>query len=308
MPNDASPSAPASSPLAEIRKVIKHVPIIGDPPPCVPVIPLYGAIRSSTGGRFRRALNLHDYATVIEAAFKMSGAKAVALAVNSPGGSPVQSRLIHDRIRRLADEKNLKVYAFAEDVAASGGYLLSLAADEIYADESSIIGSIGVISAGFGFPELLQRFGVERRVYAEGDHKGALDPFQPEKPDDVARLRGLQKDVHESFVNLVRARRGDRLKGEPDEMFSGAFWSAPRAQEMGLIDGVAHMREFFRQKFGKTVKLKVIPTDGRGPLGRLLGARGSKTQTAAHAEMIGEWTDAALDCLENRWHWSRYGL
>ncbi|GAB4521486.1 MAG: S49 family peptidase [Parvularculaceae bacterium] len=295
MEGDAAGRAVSSKP-ALIRKIIRHAPFIGASPAVVPVLALHGEI--SAGGRLRRSLSLADYARPIEQAFKTSGAKAVALTINSPGGSPVQARLICDRIRAHAEEKKLPVYAFAEDVAASGGYMLALAADEIYADASSILGSIGVISAGFGFQNFIARYGVERRVYAEGDNKGALDPFLPERKEDVDMLRDIQKDVHESFKQLVKARRGDRLGDDEKLIFSGAFWSATRAKALGLIDGIAEPRGFFRAKFGEDVKLKRIPTDGRSLVARLFSGRARAAEIA----------EDVLDLARARALWSRYGL
>jgi signal peptide peptidase SppA len=195
--------------------------------PVVAVVRLAGVIGSL--GPWRGGLSLAGLAGTLERAFALGGIKAVALAINSPGGSPVQSSLIAARIRALASEKKLPVFAFAEDVAASGGYWLATAGDEIYADESSIVGSIGVISAGFGFPELLQRLGVERRVHTAGVRKSMLDPFRPESPEDVARLEALQGEIHDSFKAHVRERRGARLKADDDTLFSGEFWSGKRA-------------------------------------------------------------------------------
>ena len=192
------------------------------PRPVVAVVRLAGIIGPSQP--IRGGLNLAAVAPALEAAFAMKNAKAVALVINSPGGSPVQSSLIYKRIRQLAEEKSLPVYAFAEDVAASGGYMIACAADEIYADESSVIGSIGVVSAGFGFTGLIEKLGVERRVHTAGESKAMLDPFQPEKPDEVARLKALQEEVHENFKALVKKARGERLKADDPAIFSGEFW------------------------------------------------------------------------------------
>jgi len=210
------------------------------PAPKVAVVRLTGAI--GAGGTLRGGLTLAGLADPLERAFSLPGAKAVALSINSPGGSPVQSALIAQRIRDLAEEKNVKVYAFCEDVAASGGYWLACAADEIYASESSIVGSIGVVSAGFGFPELLRRYGVERRVYTSGERKVILDPFDEEKEEDIARLKAIQEQVHESFKTMVRSRRGQRLKGDEATLFNGDFWVGQSAYELGLIDGIADLR------------------------------------------------------------------
>ena len=188
--------------------------------------------------------------------------------VNSPGGSPVQSHLIFSRIRQLAAEKGKRVYVFCEDVAASGGYFLALAGDEIYADPSSIVGSIGVISAGFGLDKFIDRFGIQRRVHSSGKDKGALDPFQPERPEDVARLKELQRNVHDVFIGIVKERRAGKLKGPEEELFSGTFWSAAKALDYGLIDGLADLRGKMRALHGDKVRLRAIPLSSGGLLSR----------------------------------------
>src|SRR6188474_848781 len=227
--------------------------------PVVPVVRLSGVI--ATGGLLgSRGLSIENVAPLLARAFNTRGAKAVALAINSPGGSPVQSALIAKRIRLLATEKKLKVIAFVEDVAASGGYWLACAADEIIVDPSSIVGSIGVISAGFGFQRLLDRIGVERRVHTAGRSKAMLDPFQPEKDDDVARLKALQEEVHIAFIELVKARRGQALADDPD-LFSGAFWSGGRAVALGLADRVGELRDVLKERFGEDVVLKPMGSE-----------------------------------------------
>jgi signal peptide peptidase SppA len=190
----------------------------------------------------RPGLSLAAVAGPIEKAFSASKLSSVAVLINSPGGSPVQSNLIFKRIRQLAAEKQKRVYVFCEDVAASGGYFLAIAGDEIYADPSSIVGSIGVVSAGFGFDKAIEKLGIDRRVYTAGMSKSTLDPFQPEKPEDVARIKAIQKDIHETFIALVKERRGARLAATDDELFSGAFWSGPKALQLGLIDGISDVR------------------------------------------------------------------
>ena len=219
--------------------------------PTVAIIRLQGMIAS--GGR--GALNDQALAGVIEKAFARGKPAAVALEVNSPGGSPVQSSLIGARIRRLAEEKNIPVIAFVEDVAASGGYWLAAAADEIYADPSSVVGSIGVISAGFGAHELLARQGVERRVYTAGESKSMLDPFREEQPEDVARLKGLLNDIHANFIDHITDRRGAKLDQEA-KLFTGEVWLAKRAVELGLIDGIGHLKPMLKERFGKKVKFR----------------------------------------------------
>ncbi|MFT6646247.1 S49 family peptidase [Pseudophaeobacter arcticus] len=220
-------------------------------PPLVSVVRLSGAI----GMAGRGALNDAALAPVLEAAFTKGKPDAVALEINSPGGSPVQSSLIGARIRRLAQEKDVPVFAFVEDVAASGGYWLAVAADEIWADASSIVGSIGVISAGFGAQELLTRHGVERRVYTAGESKSMLDPFQAEDPEDVARLKGLLGDIHKNFIDHVTERRSDKLDGS-HKLFTGEIWLAKRAAELGLIDGIGHIKPILMARFGDKVKLR----------------------------------------------------
>ncbi|MGN6146321.1 MAG: S49 family peptidase, partial [Mesorhizobium sp.] len=196
----------------------------------IPVIRLQGAIMAG-GSQFRPGLSLATTAGLIEKALAFE-APAVAIAINSPGGSPVQSRLIYKRIRDLATEKNKRVLVFVEDVAASGGYMIALAGDEIIADPSSIVGSIGVVSASFGFPELLKKIGVERRVHTAGQNKSVLDPFRPEKKEDVERLKALQLEVHETFIDMVKERRGPKLKDDPD-LFTGLFWTGKRGLDLG---------------------------------------------------------------------------
>jgi signal peptide peptidase SppA len=224
--------------------------------PLVPVLRFTGPIGMTMP--LRPGLSLTTAAGAIEKAFSMRGAKAVAIQINSPGGSAVQSTLIYKRIRALAEEKDLKVYVFAEDVAASGGYMLACAGDEIYADESSIVGSIGVISASFGFPGLMQKIGVERRVYTAGTNKDVLDPFLPEKPADVKRIKAIQQDVHEAFIDLVKTRRGDKITKSDKELFTGEFWSGKTAVELGLIDGLSDLRSKMREIYGDDVRFKLV--------------------------------------------------
>ncbi|MBL4740888.1 MAG: S49 family peptidase [Sneathiella sp.] len=268
--------------------------------PVVAVIPLHGVIASG-GGKLRgENLNLLGLAQVINDAFEVKGVKAVALSINSPGGSPVQSSLIAKRIRQLADEKEIPVYAFAEDVMASGGYWLGLCADEIYADENSIVGSIGVISAGFGFTGLMEKLGVDRRTYSAGENKAKLDPFSPEKESDVEWLKKLQIEIHENFKNFVKTRRGDRLKKRKDkELFSGDVWTGPRAAELGLIDGISDLRSFMRDKYGDKVKFHLL-AGRRSWIQKTLGLG---TQSIA-ADAV----EAVIDASKNEAAWSRYGL
>jgi signal peptide peptidase SppA len=259
----------------------------------------------------RPGLSLATSAGVIERAFKTSKLPSVAVLINSPGGSPVQSHLIYKRIRQLAGEHGKRVYVFCEDVAASGGYFLAVAGDEIYADPSSIVGSIGVVSAGFGFDKALEKLGIDRRVYTAGTSKAILDPFRPEKPEDIARLRELQKDIHDSFIGIVKERRGARLTGADDELFSGAFWTGRRALEMGLIDGIADVRTRMRELHGDKVRLRVIPMGGGGLLARFRRVPGMSLDGLAGAGAA-TWSAAlpadVISALEARALWSRFGL
>lgn len=254
--------------------------------PLVAVIRLHGAI--GIGGRAQ--LNDEAMAPIIEKAFKRGKPAAVALVINSPGGSPVQSALIASRIRRLAEEKEVPVHGFVEDVAASGGYWLASAADDIWVDENSIVGSIGVISAGFGAHILLARQGVERRVYTAGKSKSMLDPFQPEKEEDVKRLKALLDQMHESFKVQVKARRGDRLT-ESTDLFTGEFWLGARAVELGLVDGVAHAEPKLKALYGEKVRFARY------------GRKRSLFQRFG-AQLAGD----AMGAIEERAAYARFGL
>lgn len=267
--------------------------------PTVPVVRLSGVIANGglLGGR---SLSIESVAPLLKRAFETKGASAVALALNSPGGSPVQSALIAQRIRLHAREKNLPVIAFIEDVAASGGYWLACAADEIVADPSSIVGSIGVISAGFGFQDLIARIGVERRVHTSGENKSMLDPFRPEQPEDVERLKRLQAEIHDGFKDWVRERRGRLLKGDESFLFTGEFWTARRGLEYGLVDGFGELRATLQARYGDKVRLPVI-----GPRRRLLSRFGLQTAIGGGLDTIGP---ATLAALEERALWQRFGL
>lgn len=261
--------------------------------PVVSVVRLHGVI-GQVGPR--HGLTLDSLAEPLEKAFKGRHVAEVVLAINSPGGSPVQSSRLHDRIRHLATKYDKKVTAIIDDVAASGGYWLACAADDIQADPSSVVGSIGVIAASFGFHRVIDRLGVERRVYTAGDHKAILDPFQPEKADDVARLQALQADVHESFKDLVRHRRGLRLKGPEEELFSGAFWTGRQARELGLVDGLESLRPLMESRHGDKVRLKVVNPPKRKR--RLLGL----------GSLAGDMAGDLAAVAEERAWWGRYGL
>ncbi len=267
-------------------------------PPVVAVVRLAGVIGMSTA--IRGNLNLARLAGTIERAFDLRGLKAVALAVNSPGGSPVQSALIHGRIRALAAERELPVVTFAEDIAASGGYWLALAGDEIFAHENSIVGSIGVVSSGFGFHELLARLGIERRLHVQGEKKVMLDPFSPEQAAEVKRLEALQKDVFASFKEIVKVRRQGKLKAPERKLFSGQVWTGRQALELGLIDGLGDLRSVMRQRYGEKVKLRVVGAERRWLLRRLV-----PTQSEPPA---GAWAEAVIGAVEARAMWARYGL
>ena len=263
----------------------------------IPVVRLSGAIGMISP--FSGSLSLANVAAPLAKAFAIKRAPAVALIVNSPGGSPVQSRLIYERIRALAEEADKKVLVFIEDAAASGGYMIACAGDDIIADPSSIVGSIGVVSAGFGFTELIQRLGIERRVYTAGEKKVTLDPFKPEVAEDVAHLKALQADIHETFVELVRERRGSRLK-PGEELFDGTFWTGKRGLDLGLVDQLGDILGVLRARYGETVNLKLIPRSrgffpGREPPGEVSGARGAGLAQA-------------LGAVEARGLWARLGL
>lgn len=269
----------------------------------IPVVRLHGTIMSG-GGQLRPTLSLANTAGLLEKAFSYRDAPAVAISVNSPGGSPVQSRLIFRRIRDLAAEKNKTVLIFVEDVAASGGYMIAVAGDEIIADPSSIVGSIGVVSASFGFPELLKKLGVERRVHTAGRNKAVLDPFQPEKEEDVERLKALQIEVHETFIDLVKERRAGRLKDDPD-LFTGLFWTGRKGLQLGLVDALGDMRSVLKARYGAKTRLRLI-TAPRGLFGRRLGVFGS---SIGGAHEIGAGLAGGLvDAAEERALWSRFGL
>ena len=266
----------------------------------VPVVRLQGAIMAS-GGQFRPALSIGGVASLLEKAFADKRAPAVAIAVNSPGGSAVQSRLIFKRIRSLAEEKDKKVLVFVEDVAASGGYMIAVAGDEIFVDPSSIVGSIGVVSASFGFQEMIRKMGVERRVHTAGKNKAPLDPFQPEKKADVEKLKKIQIQIHDVFINLVKERRGKRLADDPD-LFTGAFWAGEKAKELGLVDDIGDMRSVLKTRYGPKTRMRLI-TPPRGLFGRHLGIFG--------ASVIDIATGAAGDlarAAEERALWGRFGL
>ncbi len=283
--------------------------------PVVPVLRLSGTIGMASP--LRPGLSLSAVAAGIEKACTMSKVPAIAVVINSPGGSPVQSSLIFRRLRQLAEENEKKVYVFCEDVAASGGYYLAVAGDEIFADASSVIGSIGVISASFGFVEAIEKLGVERRVYTSGLNKSQLDPFEPAKTEDIERLKSIQNDIHDAFIGIVKERRAERLNGKDEDLFSGAFWSATKAHELGLIDGITDVRAKMRELFGDKVKLKLVPLEKGGFLSRMRRlpglssllksavAEGGETDFGSLPVSVG---DDLISSVERRAWWSRYGL
>jgi serine protease SohB len=272
--------------------------------PVVPVVRLSGVIGAAVP--LRPGLMLSGVARTLERAFGVRNARAVALVLNSPGGSPTQSHLIFQRVRQLADEKKIPVIAFIEDVGASGGYMLACAADEIIADTFSIVGSIGVVGGTFGFPKLLKKLGIERRLYTAGERKVMLDPFLPEKPDDVKRIKALQQDIHAHFIALVKQRRAGRLNGADKTLFSGEFWTAPAALKLGLIDQIGDLRSSLRQRYGDKVRTPVISTERRLFGFRLPGASALERLEALTRD--GGLTADAISALESRALWARYGL
>ncbi|MEQ8747166.1 S49 family peptidase [Pyruvatibacter sp.] len=298
--------------IKENLRALRDQPLIGpiarrlisDPQPLVNVVRLSGVI-GGTSTPLRSALSLAGVAADLEAAFSNKSARAVALAINSPGGSPVQSALIMKRIRALSAENEIPVFAFIEDVGASGGYMLALAGDEIYADENSVVGSIGVVSAGFGFKSLIDRIGIERRIYTAGESKAMLDPFKPEDPKDVEHLKNLQAEVHESFKQMVRDRREGKLTAPESDLFTGSFWTGATAKTHGLIDGLGDMRSILREKYGDKTRLKLVHTSG-GFLRRKHAAEVAATHPPLFSDT--NLVENGLTALETRALWSRYGL
>ena len=263
--------------------------------PVVTHVRLDGAI--GMGTPLRPALTLKSVNSMLERAFGRKGIAAVAISINSPGGSPVQSALIAARIRELAEEKNLPVIVFCEDVAASGGYWLACAGDEIYADESSVVGSIGVIYAGFGYVEAIRKLGVERRVHTAGENKSILDPFKPERIEDVEHLKSLQADIHDAFTSLVKSRRGARLKSDDPEIFSGAFWAGRQALARGLVDGIGHLHQVLKARYGEKLVIRnVAPAQGWG------------LKKLGFGVEVPDIAGNTMDALETRALWSRFGL
>ena len=272
--------------------------------PVIPVIPLNGIILASSGGMRRGGLNLQMLSRLLDQAFTMRRAKAVALLINSPGGSPVQSAMIASRIRELSRKNDLPVISFVEDIAASGGYWLACAGDQIIAHGASIIGSIGVVSSGFGFDRAIEKLGIDRRLYTAGNQKAMLDPFQAENADDVAHLRALQDDIHSQFIALVKSRRGSRLKGADSDIFSGAFWTGQKALELGLVDRIGEIRPVLEEQFGDKVQLRLLSAR-KSMFGFRTNQPGvDAISTDASAQII----DTLMLKLEERLEKMRYGL
>lgn len=285
--------------MEKIRHYFKDVPHIGpwlEGKPKVAVLRMAGVIADAAMMR-RAGISHQKYSRLIDRAFTLPNLKAVALVINSPGGAPAQCSLITGQIRQMAEKKEIPVYAFVEDVAASGGYWLACAGDQIYAQDTSIVGSIGVISSGFGLEDFIKRYDIHRRVYTAGRDKSFLDPFKPEKPEDVSRLRDLQENMHDAFKNWVRDRRAERLNGRDDEIMEGAFWTAQDALHHGLIDGIGACRDVMKDKFGDDIKLVDLAPEKKWQLPFLPGV-----ETRA---------DIAIDALnyaEDRAAWARFGL
>ncbi|OXM71230.1 S49 family peptidase [Amycolatopsis vastitatis] len=276
-------------------KLASRIPVLADRverKDVVAVVRLHGVITPSPSPLARGAINLTAVESALTRAFGHDRLKAVALLVNSPGGAPTQSGLVAERIRQLADEKNVPVLAFCEDVAASGGYWLACAADEIYAHRTSMVGSIGVISGGFGFPGLLERFGIERRLHTAGANKSRLDPFSPEKPEDVEWLKKMHTQLHELFVNWVKERRGDRL-AESEDLFTGDVWLGAKAVELGLVDGLGSLRQIVTERFPDA---EISVAEPKRPLLARLGL-GAPAAAAA-----------VLEAVSQKVAWSRFGL
>jgi signal peptide peptidase SppA len=271
----------------------------------VPVVRLSGLIGSVTP--LRPGMSLAGVARTLERAFGMKNAKAVALLINSPGGSPVQSRQIYLRIRQLAAEKQLPVLVFVEDVAASGGYMIACAGDEIFCDPSSILGSIGVVGSSFGFQELIKKVGVERRLYTAGAHKAMLDPFLPEDPDDVARVKALQREIHAIFIALVKQSRGTRLKGADDVLFTGEYWAGETSVSLGLADAIGDLRSTLRARYGDKVLTPLI-APSTGLLSGLLGRKSAGAGTLGELDGIAGLPDELISALESRAIWARFGF
>jgi len=289
-----------------VDKLMQYLPARFRPGTAVvPVVRLSGVIGAVTP--LRPGMSLAGVARVLERAFSVRNAKAVALVINSPGGSPVQSRQIYLRIKQLAAEKKLPVLVFVEDVAASGGYMIACAGDEIFCDPSSILGSIGVVGGSFGFQEAIKRLGIERRLYTAGAHKAMLDPFLPENPDDVAKLKALQREIHQIFIALVKESRGARLKGADDSLFTGEYWAGESSIALGLADGIGDIRSTLRARYGEKVLTPVIAQ----PTGLLSGLLGRKSPGAGQLSVVESMAglpDDLISAVETRAIWAKFGF
>src|SRR5246127_1029659 len=288
---------------APIDKLMEWMPARLSGAAVVPVVRLSGLIGAVTP--LRPGMSLAGVARVLERAFSIGNAKAVALLINSPGGSPVQSRQIYLRIRQLATEKKLPVLVFVEDVAASGGYMIACAGDEIFCDPSSILGSIGVVGGSFGLQELIKKVGIERRLYTAGEHKAMLDPFLAENPDDVARLKAIQREIHAIFIALVKRSRGNRLKGADEVLFTGEYWAGETSVSLGLADAIGDLRSTLRARFGEKVVTPLIAPASGMPSGLL----GRRSPGALHAfENTASLPEEMISALESRAIWAKFGF
>jgi signal peptide peptidase SppA len=285
-------------------RLVSRLPRIGErggTAPVVAVVKLHGVITPTPSPLGRGTININNVESALTRAFEHDRLAAVALTINSPGGAPTQSALVAERIRELAGRKKVKVLAFCEDVAASGGYWLACAGDEIYAHPSSLVGSIGVVSAGFGLTGLLERIGVERRVYTAGTNKVRLDPFKPEKAEDVEWLTTLQSQLHEQFADWVRKRRGDKLNADHPDLFTGEVWTGAKAVELGLIDGVGNLRQVISERYPDA---EISVAEPKRPLLARLGLAGAAGMGLSTADRV----LAAMEAVETRAAWSRFGL
>jgi signal peptide peptidase SppA len=290
----------------DVKDLTSRLPLPGtqrDRGPVVAAVKLHGVITPTPAPLGRGVINLAALDSVLTRAFNYDRLRAVALSINSPGGTPTQSALVADRIRGLADSKRVPVLAFCEDIAASGGYWLACAADEIIAHPTSLVGSIGVVSRGFGLHGLLERFGVERRLYTAGANKARLDPFLPEQEDDVVWLHGMQAELHEMFREWVCTRRGNMLATDQQDLFTGEVWTGRRAVELGLIDRLGTMRGEITKRYPDA---EIVPVEGRRPLLARLGI--TPAATTLSSRNVPEYALAMLEALERRAAWSRFGL
>jgi signal peptide peptidase SppA len=287
---------------APIDKLMEWMPARLSGAAVVPVVRLSGLIGAVTP--LRPGMSLAGVARVLERAFSIGNAKAVALLINSPGGSPVQSRQIYLRIRQLATEKKLPVLVFVEDVAASGGYMIACAGDEIFCDPSSILGSIGVVGGSFGLQELIKKIGVERRLYTAGEHKAMLDPFLAENPDDVAKLKAIQREIHAIFIELVKQSRGGRLKGADEVLFTGEYWAGETSVSLGLADGLGDLRSTLRARYGDKVLTPLIAP----PSGMLSGLLGRRSPGTFGLESVSNLPEELISALESRAIWAKFGF